>query len=202
MKIELTHPFRYRAHDLIGLFESVKTLPGFMVKLEQQSKLYPDNYSVEKYLGDGFEFFCEALIKTHQFDNRIGISNYQPVIENDNGVDGYGLNIHDEICAVQHKYKANIKGLLTSTNSNLDSFITEALLSKKIQPCEKFRHFVFTTGRGLHHYTDHEKYRGTVKCYGFKEISLLVDNNLHFWNFIKQEVRFFLENEVPLKTIK
>ena len=54
----LTHPFLNRCHDLEGLFNDVKTLSQFMKRLEKQSQLYPERYPIEKYLGDGFEFFC------------------------------------------------------------------------------------------------------------------------------------------------
>jgi len=197
--MKLTHPFIYRSHDLNGLFKNVKTLSQFMKRLEKQSKMFPERYPIEKYLGDGWEFFCEALIKSHPCDNRIGISEYVPVTKNDNGVDGYGVNIFGEVCAVQPKYRSNTKGLLTSTTDKLDSFITEALLEKNIQPSKQYRHFVFTTAKGLHHYTDHEKYRGKVKCFGYDEIRSLVDNNLHFWNFIRGEVLQFEEKVLSLK---
>ncbi len=186
--MNLTHPFIFRCHDINDLFDNVKTLSKFMNRLEKQSQLYPERYSPEKYLGDGWEFFCEALIKTHQYDNRIGISDYKTVTKNDNGVDGYGINIFGEVCAVQPKYRSNTKGLLTSEGDSLNSFITEALLEKNIQPSKKYRHFVFTTAKGLHHYTDHEKFRGMVKCYGYDDIRSLVDNNLHFWNFIREQI--------------
>jgi hypothetical protein len=196
--MKLIHPFIYRCHDLDGLFENVKTLSQFMKRLEKQSQLYPERYSIEKYLGDGWEFFCEALIKTHQYDNRVGISEYVPVTKNDNGVDGYGINLFNEVCAVQPKYRSNTKGLLTSEGDSLNSFIAEALLEKNILTSKKYRHFVFTTAKGLHYYTDHEKFRGMVKCYGYDDIRSLVDNNLHFWNFIREQILEFKKNSVSL----
>jgi hypothetical protein len=51
--MKLTHPFIYRCHDLDGLFVNVKTLSQFMKRLEKQSQLHPERYSIEKYLGDG-----------------------------------------------------------------------------------------------------------------------------------------------------
>lgn len=191
-----------RSHDLVGLFENVKTLSQFMKRLEKQSKMFPERYPVEKYLGDGWEMFCEALIKTHQYDNRIGISDYVIVSKNDNGVDGYGVNLFGETCAVQPKYRADTQKLLTSSKDSLDSFITEALLERDIKPSKQFRHYVFTTAKGLHRYTDLEKYRGTVKCYGYDEIRSLVDSNLHFWNFIREQILDFEKKVLSLKDNK
>ena len=194
----LTHPFLYRCHDLVELFLNVKTLSQFNKNLEKQSIKDPDRYPTNKYLGDGWEFFCEALIKTHQYDNRIGIFDYTPVIRNDNGVDGYGTNIYGELSAIQHKYRSKTNLLLTSEKDNLNSFITESTISKKIIPDKKYRHYIFTTAEGLNHYTSHEKFKGVVKCYGYNDIKKLVDNNIHFWNFIRSEIN---ENNKKLKNI-
>ena len=196
--MKLTHPFLYRAHNLSELFENVKTLSQFMKKLEKQAAQDPDRYPSHKYLGDGWEFFVEALIKTHQYDNRVGISNYEPVTNNDNGVDGYGINICGKVCAVQPKYRTSVSSRLTASNDSLDSFITESILAKEIIPDKQYRHFIFTTAKGLHHYTDHEKYRGKVKCFGYDEIRSLVDNNLHFWNFVRDQVLQFKNQIVSL----
>ena len=69
---------------------------------------------------------------------------------------------------------------------------------QEIQPDKKYRHFVFTTAKGLHHYTDYEKFRGMVKCYGYDDIRSLVDGNLHFWNFIREEILQFKTSSVSL----
>jgi hypothetical protein len=108
------------------------------------------------------------------------------------------VNLFNEVCAVQPKYRSNTKGLLTSEGDSLNSFITEALLEKNIQPSKKYRHFVFTTAKGLHYYTDHEKFRSMVKCYGYEDIRSLVDNNLHFWNFIREQILQFKVSSVSL----
>ena len=195
--MDLIHPFKYRAHDLDGLFNDVKTLSQFMKRLEKQAQLYPERYPIEKYLGDGWEFFCEALIKSHSCDNRIGIGSYVPVTKNDNGVDGYGINIFGEKCAIQPKYRSNNKSLLTASEDSLDSFITESQING-VMLSKEYRHFVFTTAKGLHYYTNQEKFKGMVKCYGYNEIRSLVDNNIHFWNFIREQILQFKQNVVSL----
>ena len=195
--MKLTHPFIYRCHDLDELFKNVKTLSQFMKRLENQSQLHPERYSIEKYLGDGWEFLCEALIKTHQYDNRVGISNYEPVTKNDNGVDGYGINIFNKKCSVQHKYRSNNSLLLTASEDKLDSFITESQLNGVLLN-KQYRHYIFTSAKGLHYFTDHEKFESMVKYYGYDEIRSLVDNNIHFWNFIRKQIEEFKESLLSL----
>ena len=51
---------------------------------------------------------------------------------------------------------------------------------------KNFRHFVFTTATGLHFYTDKEMYKNKVKTYGFKELKNLIDNNLPFWDNLRE----------------
>ena len=110
---------------------------------------------------------------------------------------GY-LIIHLLYATIQHKYRSKTNLLLTSEKDNLNSFITESTISKKIIPDKKYRHYIFTTAEGLNHYTSHEKFKGVVKCYGYNDIKKLVDNNIHFWNFIRSEIN---ENNKKLKNI-
>jgi len=95
--IIIEHTFLTKCHDLKSLFEKTNKLSTFMNKLEIQSLKDPLCYDTNKYLGDGFEFFIEILLKLHPVDNRIGVYNYSPKLMNDNGVDGLGVNILGEL---------------------------------------------------------------------------------------------------------
>jgi hypothetical protein len=37
-----------------------------------------------------------------------------------------------------------------------------------------------------------------VKCYGYDDIRSLVDNNLHFWDFIREQILQFKRSSVSL----
>ncbi len=156
-------------------------------------------YPYEKYVGDGFEFLVELLIKLSPADNRIGIVDYQPIqSNNDKGVDGYGRNLNNKNCVIQVKYRANTTKVLTAGEDKLDSFITESYMmdiEKELAGSIK-NHFIFTTADGLHHYTKNEKFRGIIKCIGNKELRELLDNNIHFWDMCMEVI---LEN-LPKKT--
>jgi len=183
--MNLKHTFLTKAHNLQALYTGTKTLREFSKKLEAQSLKDPIRYPSEKYLGDGFESFIEILLALHPVDNRLGVYDYHPNLTNDNGVDGTGLNPRLEKCVVQIKYRGNTTKMLTATEDKLAHLISDGLLNFDVRDDrdnpKNFRHFVFTTAQGLHFYTDQEMFKNRVKCFGWKELSQLVDNNLIFW---------------------
>jgi len=183
--MKLEHTFLTKAHDIRGLYAETRTLKEFCGRLEQQAAKDPIRYPSEKYLGDGFESFVEILLALHPVDNRLGVYNYHPNLTNDNGVDGTGLNPRLEKCVVQIKYRGNKTKMLTTSEDHLGNLIVDGMGQFGVvydqENPRNFRHFVFTTGQGLHFYTDQEMFKNRVKCFGWKELSELVDNNLIFW---------------------
>lgn len=194
-KNDINHGFGNKAHDLVALFNKTNKLSTFMNKLEKQAVLDVDRYDRDKYVGDGFEFLMEIFIKTHAYDNRVGITNYEPVQSNDNGVDGVGFNIIGEKCAVQMKYRSNVTTTLTANEDHLSNLITDAMIKFKIVAAEDNtktpRHYVFTTAKGLNFYTDSEMFKGFVKCYGFDELRFMLDENISFWNLCREIAKEF-----------
>ena len=186
MEIKLNHIFITRAHDLHGLLVNCNKLSTFCTRLEKQSLLYPNRYNADKYKGDGFELFVEALIKLSPVDNRIGISNYEPGDENnDKGIDGYGIGIDGKIATVQVKYRSNNTQLLTTNNDHLSNFVMSSLF-EGVDKDTKTNMLIITTADGLHHYTDNEMFLNKVRCIGYQQLRELVDNNILFWdNFRK-----------------
>jgi hypothetical protein len=182
----LLHNFKTKAHDLPRLFKDTMTLKDFCKKLEKQALIDPDRYPINKYLGDGFEFFIELLLYLHPCDNRLGVYNYKPNQINDNGVDGTGVNINLQPCVVQVKYRSNATTHLTTNEDNLSNLITDGMASFHVvfdqNNSKNYRHFIFTTAAGLNFYTDAEMFKSKVKCFGNKAISNLIDHNLIFWD--------------------
>jgi len=218
MKIKIEHPFKTTSHDLVKLFENTNKLSTFMNKLERQSLLDPDRYPTNTYLGDGWEFLMEIFIKSRETDERVGISNYVPVQSiDDNGVDGIGINISGDKCVIQHKYKANTQTLLTanldhlsnmfsasqtkygistikaelSTLESMKDILSKSAYNKKFKQLSKSakRHYIFTTAEGLHYYTDSEMFDGDVIVYGFKQLRVMLDNNISFWDLCRDLVK-------------
>lgn len=192
MKIELNHNFINKAHDLNALLKDVNKLSTFCSRLEKQSLLYPDRYDPEKYKGDGFELLIEALIKLSPIDNRIGISEYEPIQKDDIGIDGKGIGIDGYVTTVQIKYRTNNTQQLTAnkdylsnfTSASKDIFLSEAKNDNSIlnHIDNKNRMLIVTTAEGLHHFTDNEMFANKVNVIGYKHLRQLLDNNINFWN--------------------
>ena len=191
--ITIEHNFKTKAHNLVALFEGTKKMATFMRKLEEQSMIDPLRYDPFKYVGDGFELFVELFLKLHSTDNRVGVCKYQPVQENDNGVDGIGLNIRGEKCVVQIKYRNNTQQLLTANADHLSNMITDGMLAHGVvadmEEPKNYRHFVFTTADGLHFYTDQEMYKNKVRCIGYNDFRSMLDNNNMFWETCTEIVK-------------
>ena len=56
-----------------------------MKELNNQSLLDILRYPENDYKGDGFEFLVEIILKSHAYDNRLGITEYVPV-QNDGSI--------------------------------------------------------------------------------------------------------------------
>ena len=183
--IELQHNFKTKAHCLLELFDGTTKMSAFMRKLEAQAEIDPTRYDRDKYVGDGFEFFVELFLKLHPNDNRVGVYQYEPIQENDNGVDGIGVNIRLEKCVVQIKYRNNVQSVLTANQDHLGNMITEGMGTYEVvysKDPKNYRHFVFTTAEGLHHHTDNEMFKSKVRCFAYQDFRAMLDNNNQFWN--------------------
>lgn len=192
MNIQLYHNFITKAHSLPRLFEGVDKMSQLMRRIEKEAVLHTLRYKADNYKGDAFEFFVELFLALHPTDNRIGVYNYKPIQENDNGVDGVGVNILNEKCVVQVKYRTNVKIELSSNRDSLGNLIVDGKLSHGVDPDmdnpKNFRHFVFTTATGLNFYTDQEMFKSKVRCFGYNDFRSLLDNNIIFWNKAREVI--------------
>ncbi len=188
--ITLEHNFKTKAHSLPRLFAGVSKMSQLMRKIELEAILDVLRYDAEKYKGDAFEFFVELFLALHPADNRVGVYNYKPNQENDNGVDGIGVNIKNEKSVVQIKYRSNVSTELSSNKDSLANLITDGMMSHGVvadmENSDNFRHFVFTTATGLNFYTDQEMFKNKVKCFGYNDFRNLLDNNVIFWNKVRE----------------
>jgi hypothetical protein len=174
-----------------------------MNKLEKQSILDETRYNPNKYKGDGLEFLVEILLKVSAYDNRIGITNYEPIQSDDNGVDGVGFNLLGEKCVVQVKYRSQTQSVLTADKDHLSNMISDGMIKHKVvisddnKKCP--RHYIITTAAGLHNYTDAEMYKGFVHCIGYEQLRSILDNNFSFWNLCRDIAKQITENKQKIK---
>lgn len=190
--LNLEHNFKTKSHSLPRLFDGVNKMSQLMRKIESEAILDTIRYDAEKYKGDAFEFFVEVFLALHPNDNRIGVYNYKPNQENDNGVDGIGVNIKGEKSVIQIKYRSNVLTELSTNKDFLGNLITDGMMSHGVVAdmldAKNYRHFVFTTATGLNFYTDQEMFKSKVKCFSYNDFRCLLDNNLIFWNNVREIV--------------
>jgi len=198
----LEHNFHTKAHSLIRLFKGVNKMSQLIKNIESEAMVDPLRYDPDKYKGDAFEFFVELFLSLHPVDNRVGVYNYKPKQENDNGVDGTGINIKGENSVVQIKYRSNTQIELSSNKDSLSNLITDGMLSHNVvadlNNPKNFRHFVFTTADGLNFYTDKEMFKSKVRCFGYKDFRSMLDNNIIFWNKVREVVNIIESKLLPL----
>jgi len=198
MTIQLTHPFIHRCIDKDDLLYNVSKFNTFANRLEKQSKKAAsrgmnkdksgkqkvDEKSVNEYKGWGFELFSEALIKMFAFDKRIGIKNYTIGEEDEDvGVDGHGVGINGKPATVQIKYRqANY--ILTTNNDHLTNFTYNSMRKFKVENEDNM--LIITSGKGLHWHTSQNMIGSKVKCINREKIRILVDDNMLFWNELRE----------------
>ena len=192
MKTTLTHNFKTKCHSLPELFEGVQKMSQLMSRIEKLSQRDALNYDPDKYKGDAFELFIELFLMLHPSDNRVGVHNYKPTQDNDNGVDGIGVNINAENCVVQIKYRGNPTEFLTANKDHLSNMFVDGQLTYDVVADtvnkKNIRHFIFTTASGLHFYTETEMFKNKVRCFNYKNFKSMLDNNKVFWNSAREIV--------------
>ena len=189
----MTHQFKTKSHDLIGLFTDVNLMSTFTNRLQRQAEFDPNRYSVNDYLGDGFEYFVEGFLEILSPSPHIGVYNYRPIPPHeDKGADGVGENMSGNKCVVQVKFRGNNDYTLTANEDHLSNLMLAGMhmgVSFDLENPKNFRHFVFTTAKSLHFYTDEHMFEGKVKCFGLEDFRKMVDNNNHFWEEFRNRIR-------------
>ena len=192
MKTILEHSFRIRAHSLPALFAGVNSISELITRIEEQSQVDPLRYDPDKYKGDAFEFFVELFLMLFPNDRKIGVYDYSPVAANDNGVDGTGKNARGDKCVVQVKFKSNPTIFLEGSKDHLANMFSDGMLAHGVvadmNDRDNFRHFIFTTAKGLTIYTDTEMFKSKVKCFGYDDFKKCVNNNGMFWKEVREIV--------------
>lgn len=130
--------------DFLGRGSNNSTLAEFMKAIESHASEIEDYNEQLAFKGDMLEIFADIFFKAFSADPAIGLVDYEPVpLEEDYGVDGFGVNAAGNKVPVQVKYRSNPK------ESVLYAEVARTYTSAKLQlkiPCEgKDSVYVFTT---------------------------------------------------------
>ncbi len=172
------------------LFKDTKTLSQLSSKIIKLSKSF-DKFSykdVDKLKGDTFEIFAECFFKLLSSDNRIGVYNYQPAPPiDDYGVDGIGTGMDTKPLTVQVKFRSDATTELKQ--DDIKQFALQSIVTFGVDKDTTTNMIVFTNAKGLHWITEQRVFSGRVKSLGYSEISQLVDNNIVFWNNLRDLIQ-------------
>lgn len=176
-EIRLTHPFLWKCLDYKNLLQDCCKLNTFCSRLESQAV---ESLDADKYKGDGLELLVEALIKLSPIDKRIGIYSYEPVLDNDTGVDGVGLGVDGEPATVQIKYR-KADWILSANQDHLSNFPNASFMKYGVNPVSQDNMLIITTAKELHHHTSEEMFCGKVRTINRELLRQLLDSNNTFW---------------------
>lgn len=193
MTIKLIHPARFTVKVWDKLLDGTTSLAQFERKMKQHCADGLEHLTEEeknkvalKFLGDVFEVFTEMLLKTHAFDRRIGIADYQPLDvlagDEDLGVDGYGIGFNMRPATVQVKFVGNPTMMLTANKHRLVNFKNTSHEGYNVAFGDTENMLIVTNAAGLHHFTEGKMLNGKVRCINGEALGIFVNNNLPFWN--------------------
>jgi hypothetical protein len=191
MNIRLMHTFRLTG-PWDKLLEDVDNLEKFMRRIEKFCDKDTDHLSdpaevdkrKNKFRGDAFEVFAEALLKTHAYDRRVGIANYRPADPTeDYGIDGYGIGTNMRPATVQVKYRGNGESELTANSDHLTNFLgaSQNHSTHRVSIDDNENMLIITSAKGVHRVTAENMLHNKVRWVGRELLKELVDNNLPFW---------------------
>lgn len=204
MIVSLSHSFLWHCQSPNLLLEDCSKFNAYCNKLEKQADaLYPINpndseeeikikiKAINKYKGDGFELFVEAMIRLFPCDKRLhAIQDYEVITGQDRGIDGHGISgVNDKPITVQCKYRqANY--VLTANRDHLSNFTQSSMfyfgVDQKPDASGKCNMIIVSSAESLNFFTDNEMFGNMVHAFCRDAIRSLVDNNLSFWKYFRE----------------
>lgn len=176
------------------LFEDFKqregkdaTLKEYMKTVMYQAKDLSDEDARNIFKGDMLEVLAEIFFKAFSNSPQVGLSDYNPVpLEEDYGVDGFGVNAAGKQCAVQIKYRANPKDSVLY--SEMARTYTSATIQLKIHLEGADCLYVFTTAQDVTP-ACRTVFGKMLRVINREIISNEINNNVNFWNFAYEEIK-------------
>lgn len=172
---------------LFDLVEGVKTIGDFVSRVELLADAkYPtaqlDDTELDKlntFKGDMLEVFTEIFFYLFSNDPTVGLAGYTPVsISDDYGVDGIGINVNGDECAVQVKYRNNPVAVIEW--SDMAKTFGAGICSHQLLLNKNDTVFLITTGEGVTG-PCHQVLGNRLRVINRRIIAGKVDNNQNFW---------------------
>lgn len=180
---------------LYDLETGPKTISQWVRKVEELSKKASsrnDEDEINKFKGDMLEIFSELFFRSFQNDPEVGLREFVPIApEEDFGVDAIGVNVNNDQCAIQVKYRANPTDEIGYTD--IAKTYTSARIFNKISLDNDDTIFLFTTSRGAN-YICNSVFKGKLRVIGRGIIAGKVDNNNSFWSQVENMIGTTLDH--------
>lgn len=140
-------------------------------------------------VGYMFEIFCEYLLKSNSVNMDIGIRNYTHIpVHEDIGVDGYGIGPHGGTVTVQMKHSKKSELTDANTFGKLARFAALSFGKFNIGHGVPNSMIIMTSAQTVAPAVLETILNNQAKVIGFNEISLLVDNNMLFWDGFREQI--------------
>ena len=167
---------------------------------------------VNVYLGDAFEFLCEMIIKMYGDHPLIQIDpkSYEVInLDEDKGVDGFGIGQNGKVHTIQCKFKSDPTKPLTCNVNSLNNFTWHS-----VQPVEwggfgvdinyrsptsreetggKLNMTIFHSCEEIHFISKGNWFQG-IREIALRHIISFIDENDMFWNSFRESSKISLEN--------
>jgi len=217
MIVKLTHPFllrHYKNRDILTDCNKINTFcknldkrsSALFAEVKGESDLEKEAriQKINKFKGNGFELFVEAMIRLFPCDKRLHcIMDYEVETNVDIGVDGFGKSgINLKPLTVQCKYR-QFDYVLSANKDHLGNFVVASTgprynVDQTSDPDTlKCNMIIISSAKSLNFFTDNEMFDGRVYAFCRTEIQQMVDNNKAFWEYFRESWKKSYEDLKP-----
>jgi hypothetical protein len=168
-------------NECISLYldTGVKTIKSFIKEVEALSLKY-NILDIPSFKGDMLEILSEIFFGAFRNDTSIGIREYNPIpLDEDYGVDAIGINVNNDKCAIQVKYRANPLDLIEYTD--MAKTYTSARIRNNIPLENDNTLYLFTTAYSITTACD-TVFGKKLRVINRNIIAGKIDNNHSFWD--------------------
>ena len=176
----LKHPFPHQCYDIDELLKDTVKVSTYMRKLKQSADKNFATIDPNTYYGSGFECLFESILLQFSSLRFFGVEDYEPIIQDDYGVDFIGTTPEGEKIAYQCKARTDGSYLLEAHRDHLASFGTRA------QRMGASQMVIVTTAKGVNHHVEKmfsafSPEQKPLKVLGNSVLMNLLNNNSLFW---------------------